>query len=272
MKNLTNLKQLSILLLFSLCASMIFTGCEKKEPQPAHENTPLPETVHETIDPDTADVTSKSDSMTSTETSTKPSTAEMESGFSPLTEDDIYSYLQGIKSFEKGNEWAGSWCYEEAGGQQFSQFGCGVCCLSNMYSTLYREDCPPDIMYQWAQQYSNYTPDAGVGALSWDQLVCVCNSLDIPCELSEKPADYAEFQQMAASNQTLLVLVSSNNDDTIWQNVPGHYVNLWLYDAETDTVFLTDSKGPKNNRCRVPLSDVYAALKTSSSFQVLKVP
>lgn len=209
---------------------------------------------------------------TNMEFSTEMSGTEMETDSLLLTEDDIYSYLQGIKSFEKGNEWAGSWCYEEAGGQQFSQFGCGICCLSNMYSTFSKEACPPDTMYQWAQQYSNYAPDSGVGALSWDQLVCICNSLDIPCDLAGKPADYKDFQEMAVSNRTLLVLVSSENDDTIWQEVPGHYVNLWLYDSETDTVFLTDSKGPKNNRRRVPLSDVYRALKTSSSYQILMVP
>ena len=41
-------------------------------------------------------------------------------------EDAVFSYLQGTKSYEKEKEWSGAWCYEEAGGQQFSQFGCGL--------------------------------------------------------------------------------------------------------------------------------------------------
>ena len=47
-------------------------------------------------------------------------------------EDAVFSYLQGTKSYEKEKEWSGAWCYEEAGGQQFSQFGCGLCSMANI--------------------------------------------------------------------------------------------------------------------------------------------
>ena len=184
----------------------------------------------------------------------------------------IYSYLQGVKSYEKGLKWTGDWCNISAGNQTFSQFGCGICCLSNMYSTFSEEECDPSLMYELCKEYTDYNPDSGVGALSWSQIDTMCHKLDCPGTLAKKPDDYSEFQKMAKENTTLLVLVSSNNDTAIWKDVPGHYVNLWLYDESSDQVFLTDSKGPKRNRTYVDLQDVYNALKTSSSYQIYIIP
>ena len=127
-------------------------------------------------------------------------------------------------------------------------------------------------MYELCKEYTDYNPDSGVGALSWSQIDTMCHKLDCPGTLAKKPDDYSEFQKMAKENTTLLLLVSSNNDTAIWKDVPGHYVNHWLYDESSDQVFLTDSKGPKRNRTYVDLQDVYNALKTSSSYQIYIIP
>ena len=68
--------------------------------------------------------------------------------------------------------------------------------------------------------------------------------MGIECEMGRKPSSYEEFQQLAKDSKGLLVLISSNSDDTFWKDMPGHYVTLWLYDEAKDEVFLADSSGP----------------------------
>lgn len=185
-----------------------------------------------------------------------------------ITEDRIYSYLQGNGSYDKGLEWAGPWCYIDAGGgKMFYSFGCGICCLSNMYCTLTGDTCTPDEMYQWAKDMTSYSPGPGGGAIDWPEIDELCQSFGFGGELCRKPEDYSVFQEQMASATTIMVLVSSDEDDAIWQNLPGHYVNLWLYDADEDTVFMSDSRGPATNRTRVSLRDVYNALLTSQEYQ-----
>lgn len=186
-------------------------------------------------------------------------------------EDEVYSYLQGIKSYEKGEEWAGPWCYEEAGNQQFSQFGCGLCSLANIYSTLGKEICTPLEIYERAQEVTPYYPQGGAGAIGWDCIRITLQKSGFTCQLGRKPEDYASFQELAEAGECLMVLISSENDDSYWKEVPGHYVTLWLYNEETDKVFLADSSGPSRNRKWIPLRYVYDALKTSSPQQYLLV-
>ena len=69
----------------------------------------------------------------------------------------------------------------------------------------------------------------------------------------------------------MIVLVTSNEDDTFWKHTSGHYVNIWLYDESDDTVFLAEPGSPTNNRKRIPLRYVYDALKTISQFQYIRV-
>ena len=71
--------------------------------------------------------------------------------------------------------------------------------------------------------------------------------------------------------ESAIVLISSKEDDTYWKDTPGHYVNIWLYRKEDDTVFLAEPGSPENNRSRIPLRYVYDALKTISTFQYLAV-
>ena len=156
-------------------------------------------------------------------------------------EDAVFSYLQGTKSYEKEKEWSGAWCYEEAGGQQFSQFGCGLCSMANIYSTVSGNKCTPLQMYEYAQEVSNYNPHSGLGAIGWDAMRETLQTMGIECEMGRKPSSYEEFQQLAKDSKGLLVLISSNSDDTFWKDMPGHYVTLWLYDEAKDEVFLADS-------------------------------
>lgn len=186
-------------------------------------------------------------------------------------EDEIFSYLQGVKSYEKGKEWSGSWCYEEAAGQQFSQFGCGLCSMANIYSSLSGKECTPFQMYEYAQEVSSYNPRGGVGAIGWDAIRVTLQKTGFTCKVGKKPASYEEFQRLARENRCLLVLISSDEDETYWKEMPGHYVTLWLYDAEKDEVFLADSSGPSRNRKWIPLRYAYDALKTSSPQQYLAV-
>ncbi|MCI8327467.1 MAG: chaperonin [Lachnospiraceae bacterium] len=211
-----------------------------------------------------------------TETAIEDSNIELEKELGkeeeePKPEDVIFSYLQGIKSYEKGKEWSGPWCYEEAGGQQFSQFGCGLCSMANIYSSLSGKECTPLEMYEHAQEVSVYNPKRGVGAIGWDAIRVTLQKTGFECELGRKPLSYEEFQKLARENQCLLVLVSSDNDDTYWQDTPGHYVTLWLYQSDRDKVFLADSSRSSRNRKWIPLRYVYDALKTSSPQQYLAV-
>ena len=77
----------------------------------------------------------------------------------------------------------------------------------------------------------------------------------------------AEIEQA----ESMLVLISSYNDDSYWQDTPGHYVTLFLYNRETEKAFLTDSGDPEHNRSWISLKLIYKALKTSSDFQYLSV-
>lgn len=186
-------------------------------------------------------------------------------------EDGIVTYLQGIKSYEKGKKWSGSWCYEEAAGQQFSQFGCGLCSMANIYSSLSGKECTPLEMYEHAQNVSSYNPSGGVGAIGWDAIRVTLQKSGFTCKVGRKPESYEQFQKLAEENFCLMVLVSSDNDDSFWKEVPGHYVTLWLYDDKEDQVFLADSSGPKRNRQWISLRTAYDALKTSSPQQYLAV-
>lgn len=186
-------------------------------------------------------------------------------------ENAVFSYLQGTKSYEKEKEWSGAWCYEEAGGQQFSQFGCGLCSMANVYSTVSGNKCTPLQMYEYAQEVSTYNPHSGLGAIGWDAMRETLQTMGMECEMGRKPSSYEEFQQLAKDSRCLLVLISSNSDDTFWKDMPGHYVTLWLYDEKKDEVFLADSSGPSRNREWIPLQTAYDALKRNSPQQYLSV-
>ncbi len=185
-------------------------------------------------------------------------------------EKKISSYIQLPKDYRPGDKWAGDWADIESGGQTFFTFGCGVCCLSNILSTLGDKVIEPDDMFRLVKAQTDYNPDSGVGAVSWGQLQTVCANAGLKTALKVKPNTLDEFRKDVADSVTTLVLVCRENDDALWFYTKGHYVNLWEYDPENDTVFVTDPSG-LFNRNRVMVEDVYNALKTRSSSQYMTV-
>ena len=79
------------------------------------------------------------------------------------------------------------------------------------------------------------------------------------------------FQDQVKAAAGCIVLVCSYNDDSYWKNTPGHYVTIFHYNEEDDTVFLCDSGDPGHNRSRIKLRTIYKALKTESDHQYLTV-
>ncbi len=186
----------------------------------------------------------------------------------PNPEDNVYSFFQGPKCWEERREWSGKWGNEYYDGANFGAFGCGFCCMANIYSTMTEYKCTPLQMYEHSKKVTLY---GGGGAISWGLMRQTMVDLGFQVELGDKPATYKEFKELVASNPATLILVSSYNDDSYWQNTPGHYVTLFLYDKGTETAFLTDSGDPNHNRQRVKLKTMYKALKTSSDFQYMTV-
>ena len=46
----------------------------------------------------------------------------------------------------------------------FGNFGCGLCCMANIYCTLTEHTCSPWDMYEYARQVSGYAPSRKIGA------------------------------------------------------------------------------------------------------------
>ena len=63
----------------------------------------------------------------------------------------------------------------------------------------------------------------------------------------------------------------SANSDEYWEDTPGHYVNIWLYNDKAHTVFLGDPGEPTHNRKTIADYEVYDALKTVSEYQILYI-
>ncbi len=188
-----------------------------------------------------------------------------------LEEKDIYTFLQGPKAWASKAPYSGAWCEEHLAGQKFSVFGCGLCVLANIYSTLTPYDCSPLDMYDYAQRVSGYRPVNGFGAIDWPYLVQTLESVGIHSELKKTDGTYQTFQKDVSDAVSVIALISSYYDDAYWQDVEGHYINLWLYDAADDSVFLADSGNPSHNRQRISLSYIYKALKISGEYQYLLV-
>lgn len=186
-------------------------------------------------------------------------------------QDEIYTFLQGPKAWEARREWSGEWCYQYLEGNYFGSFGCGMCCMANIYDTLADDKGSPLDAYKFARKYSGYLPTPQSGAIGWGDMKNCLRKMGMVCDLYYKPDSYEEFQNQMARCESMIVLVTSNEDDTFWKHTSGHYVNIWLYDESDDTVFLAEPGSPANNRKRIPLRYVYDALKTISQFQYIRV-
>lgn len=187
------------------------------------------------------------------------------------SEKDIYTFLQGPKSWGEGRAWSGEWSNVYVNGNYFGNFGCGLCCMANIYCTYTDYTCSPWDMYEYARQVSGYSPTKQVGAIGWADMKVTLRSCGFDCSLNNKPETYEEFQKQIESAKGAVVLVCSRDDDTYWEKTGGHYVNISLYREETDEVFLGDPGGPDRNREYIPLRYVYDALKTASQYQYMLV-
>lgn len=186
-----------------------------------------------------------------------------------LEEPEVYTFLQGPRSWSEGIRWSGEWCLFGVKGNSFGNFGCGLCCMANIYDTLSPYEVSPWDMCEYAMSVSGYAPKKKSGAIDWGNMKEVLKKCGISCDVYYKPDTYEVFQQQISEAKSAVVLVCSANDDTYWKDTPGHYVNIWMYREEDDTVFLAEPGSPTNNRSRIPLRYVYDALKTTSKFQYL---
>lgn len=186
-------------------------------------------------------------------------------------ETGVYTFLQGPKSWGEGRTWSGEWSNEYVKGNYFGNFGCGLCCMANIYCTFTDYTCSPWDMYEYARQVSGYSPTRKVGAIGWADMKVTLRKSGFDCTLSSKPDTYEAFQEQVRDAKSVVALVCSRDDDTYWEKTGGHYVNISLYNEETDEVFLADPGGPSRNRSWIPLRYVYDALKTASQYQYLTV-
>ena len=183
-------------------------------------------------------------------------------------EESVYTYLQGPRSWNRRIDWSGSWGEAYVDGGSFGGFGCGLCCLANVYSTLSQYRCTPMDMYRFAKKNTYYE---GGSAISWGYMKKTAQKLGLNCRVSRKPRKYSEFQKQIKKTKCSIVLVSSSNSKCYWKNTPGHYVTIFLYDEKKDRVFLADSGDPDHNRHWVSLKKIYRSLKTASDWQYMKI-
>ena len=185
-----------------------------------------------------------------------------------LAEDKIASFLQGPKSWKERRVWSGKWGKTIYDGSSFGAFGCGLCCMSNIYCSLTPYRCSPVDMYRYAKKTTEY---GGGGAIDWGYMAQTLESLGLSCEVGNKPETYARFQDIVQQSRACLVVVSSDDSTCYWKNTPGHYVVLFLYNPETDKVFLTDSGDPDHNRHWVSLKKIYKSLKMANHRQYMTI-
>ncbi len=188
-----------------------------------------------------------------------------------IREEEVYTFLQGPKSWGEGISWSGEWASFGINGNPFGGFGCGLCCLANIYDTLTPYEVSPWDMFEYALNVTDYAPTGEAGAIDWVYMSQTLESCGFTCGLYRKPRTYREFRRQMEEAKSAIVLISSSEDDIYWQDTPGHYVNIWLYRDKDESVFLAEPGNPENNRSRIPLRYIYDALKTVSRYQYLLV-
>lgn len=180
----------------------------------------------------------------------------------------IATFLQGPKSWKKRLNWSGHWSEEFYDGGSFGSFGCGLCCMANIYTTFSGHQCSPTDMYQYAKKMTDY---GGGGAIDWGYMKAALQSAGFSSDVWRKPKQYTSFQKKVKDSLACIVVVSSYDSDVYWENTAGHYVTIFTYDEKTDRVFLADSGNPDHNRKWVKLDKIYRSLKKSNKWQILAV-
>ena len=182
----------------------------------------------------------------------------------------LYSYFQGPKAWKKKLAWSGYWGDAYIGGRKFGAYGCGLCCMANVYSSITSETykASPVDMRNFAKKKTGYW---GVGAIDWKYMVVGMRKAGIYCGPKRKPKRYSSFRRDIAKSKCAVVLVSSYDSTCFWKGTPGHYVTIFAYDKKRDRVFLADSGDPKHNRRWISLKKVYRSLKKASRYQYVCV-
>ena len=103
----------------------------------------------------------------------------------------IYTYLQGPKSWNMGLDWSGEWGESFMDGGSFGGFGCGLCCMANIYSTLSKGECSPVDMYRYVKKHTGY---GGGMAIDWGYMRRGLTSLGIRCHVERKQETYRQFR------------------------------------------------------------------------------
>lgn len=208
----------------------------------------------------------ESEAETETETETEEIVPAPE-----IEEADIYTFMQGPKAYKEKVDFGGEWNKEELAGSVFAEFGCGMCCMANLYSTFSPYECSPLDMYYYAKEVTDYSPGGGYGAIAWEFMQKALEKCGFTSKLHKKDDTYREFVRNLEKGWAAVALVSCYDDDKYWKTTPGHYITIWKYDKDTKTVFLGDSGDPEHNRQRIPLEYVYSAFKTSDNYQYLLI-
>ncbi len=196
---------------------------------------------------------------------------ELETGKVTEPEDPakkVATWFQGPRTWKARMAWSGKWGDSDYDGGRFGAFGCGLCCMANIYCTLTDYRCTPVDMYEYAKKVTEY---GGGSAIDWGYMKGTLEHAGFRCEVGNKPHKYSDFQKMVRQSEACIVVVSSQDSTCYWKDTPGHYVTLFLYDEKTDKVFLGDSGDPDHNRQWVPLKKIYRSLKTANRRQYLSV-
>ncbi len=186
----------------------------------------------------------------------------------PDPTEGLATYFQGPRCWNERREWSGEWGEAYYDGGSFGGFGCGLCCMANVYCSFTEYQCSPVDMYKYAKKKTFYS---GGGAIDWGYMKQTLKSAGFTCDVWRKPSKYKKFQEMVKNSLACIVVVSSYNSECYWKDTPGHYVTLFLYDETTDKVFLGDSGDPEHNRQWVPLKKIYRSLKTANRWQYLQI-
>lgn len=64
----------------------------------------------------------------------------------------VATFFQGPKAYEGRREWSGKWGKEFYDGGSFGAFGCGLCCMANIYTTFSSYESSPVDMYRYAKK------------------------------------------------------------------------------------------------------------------------
>jgi len=131
----------SILLLVTICFMGLLLFDKELEPVLSQLRETEAQTVVETEAPQPATeyVQTEAETQIQTEAQTEAETED------PLIAamESIYTFSQGPVAWERKTPYSGEWCEFEMEGGRFSVFGCGLCALANIYSSLTPYECSP---------------------------------------------------------------------------------------------------------------------------------